>query len=47
MACQLWICATVPHHPRPIKEAYNLLPMLTLANVYTDAFLPPLAERRL
>lgn len=32
---------------RTIEDAYSLPPKLTPANVYTDAFLPPLAERRL
>ena len=32
---------------RTIEDAYGLPPKLTPANVYTDAFLPPLAERRL
>ena len=32
---------------RTIEDAYNLPPKLTPANVYTDAFLPPLAERRI
>ena len=32
---------------RTIEDAYKLPPKLTPVNVYTDAFLPPLAERRL
>ncbi len=32
---------------RTIEDAYGLPPKLTPANVYTDAFLPSLAERRL
>ena len=32
---------------RTIEDAYGLPPKLTPANVYTDAFLPPLAERRI
>ena len=32
---------------RTIKDAYNLPFRLTPANVYTDALLPPLAERKL
>ena len=32
---------------RTIEDAYNLPPRLTPANVYINAFLPPLAERKL
>ena len=32
---------------RTIEDAYNLSPKLTPANVYTDAFLPSLAERKI
>ena len=32
---------------RTIESAYNLPPKLTPERVYTDAYLPPIADRRL